>query len=446
MRMAKSMQSKPACKLNFAYHIDNEIEETKDQQDLAPYLSVIPLEILKAFIKTQISKQTEEQKINNTYKILSIDQVIGSDPISEILGYLTIDDLYDIKLICKRWRKLADQAEIKYMKNVHPEGKLDQIWICDSRRTNTKKNEREEKILRIKEIRNNLINILDSREFHGGHAILIRSCTIEIEKYEHQQEYDDYYLHKLNIVDSCKILGQHQSNGKQMNIYATTYGEYFTNDELQRECIRIGSQQTKPCQVIIENINLIPNNFIKAITVTQNCSLTIRNCTFEADCVAIAHYGDELLIDNCTIISRGNCITIGYHSRKVVIRNSQLICKNDYNSCIEYENHVNSRARMYNNHKQLVQVQCQNNTLVSDQYPFIMDVQGQECEYESKLQLTQSGNKWYKFEVSQGNYVQGEWTGEILYNPDDENTWKEKGKVFTKIYKRVGENTNIFKE
>ena len=446
----RSMQSKQAQipMVREVYHIQNEIVETKKAEDFAPFLQLIPLERLQTFFTSEVSKQTHQQQIDSTYKILPIDKAIGGEgPLSIIFDFgQTNPERYIMKLVCKQWQRLGDEAEIRYMETLHPKYQ-DKIWICDAKRTNKSKNKREADILKIKEIKNNIKTIIDSGDINDGDVILLRSCTIEIENFEYQEEYDDYSCHILEIKQNCKILGDPRSNSNQIEIHGTQFGEYKINEEHQKEFIKIGSEGGKPCRVTIANINFIPNDLIKCIHIRPNCSLELINCTFEASCTAIAQYGAELIMDGCKITSRGKCIAIGYHAGKVLIRNSQLICKADgYATCIEFLNQYGSRARSYNNNKQFVQLQCQNNRFISDKYPFVMDQYGQECNYEAKIKLTQSGNKWYQYQVSSGGYQDGKWYVGTQWNSGDKNTFKEMGRVFTKIYKRVGDNTDVFKE
>ena len=426
--MAKSSQHKP--KINAQpdqTEIDQEIEsvldEAKQEQDLLPLLRIIKFNNVKSFIKSEISQQSKQEQYRNRLKILSMNYILNDEEITIILSFLqSIPQRNHIKLVSKLWNKLSKKAEAIYFEYIHKQ--TENIWICSSKRTNTKKNE-VEKSLKIKGIRNNLKTIIDSDSFKDGDFILLHPGSLEMDLID-EECYDPKECSStrplLQITNDCTIFGIPQTNKQPIKLHGTIQGEYAIHDELEISFIEIGSRTGKPCTVNIQNLHFIPNNLITSIYVNSGSTLMISNCIFTACCHGIQHYGHNLIVNNSKIKVDGSAIMIGYHSKSALIQGNTLInsCI-DYESCIKFVQHEGSH-----DNKQFVKTQIQNNRLVSNQYPVIIDHHGDQHKYSSKVILTTSNNKWYEFWDCDPNGVS--------WSHDNKDTWKIKGKVKNEIH------------
>ena len=390
-------------------------DEAKEEQDLLPLLRVITFNNIRTFIKSQISQQSKQQQYRNRFKILSMNYILNDDEITIILSFLqSIPQRNHIKLVCKLWNKLSEKAEAIYFRYIHEETK--NIWICNSKRTNTKKKQ-VEKSLKIKGIRNNLKNIIDSDSFNDGDFILLHPGSLDLDFIDEEYGYDsDEYsstLPILQITNDCTIFGIHQTNQRPIKLHGTIDGEYVIHDELERTFIEIGSKTGRPCNVKIQNLHFIPDNLITFIYVNPGSTLTISNCIFTASCNGIKHYGENLIVYNSMIKAEGPAIRIGYHSKSASIKGNTLINSYiDYESCIKFDQHQGRH-----NNQQLLEIEIQNNQLISNQYPIAIYQSG----LSSKIALTTFNNKWYAY--WDGN-IDGVW-----WCYDKKDTWKEKGKI-----------------
>lgn len=403
--------------------IQDAINQTTEPSDLIPFLYIIEFNKIKEFIQIEISKQSKEEQTINKFKLLSID-MISDGPLSLIFEYvLSFPQRHHIKLVCKRWRNLIKimKIEEQYMKNIHPY--TNEIWICDSRRINTakdKRNEMEKDNLKIKAVKNNLKNIIDSDEFDEGDVILVHPGALEIELTGENYSYDSSNTDPvLQISKSCTILGENQTNGKPVKLYGIIAGEYLI-DYVERGFMTIGNIAGWSCNVTIKNLHFM-SGILQCIYIYPGATVTISNCIIDADRFGIEHYGDKLIVDNCIITAGGPSVQIGYHAKSVSITNSTLIdTKCHYaSSCIKFVKHKGLHRKT-----QFVELECVNNIFVSDKYPIIIvhDQYGvyDQHNYQSKIPLKIStDNRWFG------------WNGWSQHN---ENTCKEKGEVCDQIH------------